>query len=206
MAQRLHLYDVFIDILPSPLDLQDDDVATAAAATAWGSFNFQMLMSMSYRREPLAKSLPNLPIPGEPSGNGSTSRPLPSYQEGYAFVCRLWAITFEMNYQYFYTGAVTLPAAELLFHKLLAWADDLIWFHTIVMDVFRPFSQLKPQPRLTTFADTNATPAKIVEASIKQLKRADLYFSGHLRIRKFQYPLSKRHAIPSESHPAQLYK
>lgn len=42
MAERLHLYDVVADALPSPLDLDDDDIRTAAAATAWGSFNLQM--------------------------------------------------------------------------------------------------------------------------------------------------------------------
>lgn len=34
MALRLHLYDVSLDIPQSPLDLQDEHVATTAAATA----------------------------------------------------------------------------------------------------------------------------------------------------------------------------
>lgn len=42
MAERLHLYNVVADALPSPLDLDDDDIRTAATATAWGSFNLQM--------------------------------------------------------------------------------------------------------------------------------------------------------------------
>jgi hypothetical protein len=42
MAKRLHLYDVPPDATSSPLNLQDSDIKTAAAATAWGSFNFQM--------------------------------------------------------------------------------------------------------------------------------------------------------------------
>lgn len=42
MAERLHLYNVVAAALPSPLDLDDDDIRTAAAATAWGSFNLQM--------------------------------------------------------------------------------------------------------------------------------------------------------------------
>lgn len=42
MAERLQLYNVPADAPPSPLNLQDADLKTAAAATAWGSFNFQM--------------------------------------------------------------------------------------------------------------------------------------------------------------------
>lgn len=46
-----------------------------------------------------------------------------------------------------------------------------IWFHTIVLDLFRPFGDLNPQPKFTTFMNDNATPAKVIEASIHQLKR-----------------------------------
>jgi hypothetical protein len=42
MVERLHLYNVPADAPPSPLNLDDDDIKTAAAATAWGLFNFQM--------------------------------------------------------------------------------------------------------------------------------------------------------------------
>lgn len=42
MAERLRLYNVEADASPTPLNLDDDDIKTAAAATAWGSFNFQM--------------------------------------------------------------------------------------------------------------------------------------------------------------------
>jgi hypothetical protein len=43
MAMRLHLYHGFEKSSSlRPLDLQDDRVKIAAAAVAWGSFNFQM--------------------------------------------------------------------------------------------------------------------------------------------------------------------
>ncbi|KAH7128719.1 hypothetical protein B0J11DRAFT_525585 [Dendryphion nanum] len=190
MAERLHLYNVLEDAAPSPLDLRDNDMNTAAAATAWGSFNLQMLLSMSYRRKPFAETRPNLPMPGESSTEGLKGRPLPYYQgQIYTSVCKLWSIAFEMNCQYFCKDVVSLTTAELIFQRLLAWADDLqgdikrgkhtadgvtnlhIWFHTIVLDVFRPFADLKPQPKLTTFAENNATPENVVNASIKQLKR-----------------------------------
>ncbi|PVH99956.1 hypothetical protein DM02DRAFT_563840, partial [Periconia macrospinosa] len=190
MAERLHLYNVPTDPPPSPLNLQDDDLKTAAATVAWGSFNLQMLMSMSYRIEPLVKLPPSLPIPGDLSAEGLCSRPLPPYQgQAYTSVCKLWSIAFEMNYQYFYGRVVSLAAAERIFQKLLAWADDLqegvrrneqnphgvtplhIWFHTVVLDLFRPFADLKPQPKLITVAGNKATPTDVIEASITQLKR-----------------------------------
>ena len=83
-------------------------------------------MSMSYRREPFVKIPPKLPIPGDPTSNSTIDRPLPPYQgEVYTYVCKLWLVTFEMNYQYFYIGVTVLPAAELIFQKLLGWADSL---------------------------------------------------------------------------------
>ena len=45
------------------------------------------------------------------------------------------------------------------------------WFHAMIVDLFRPFAGLNPQPKLTTFSATAPTPAKVIEASIKQLKR-----------------------------------
>ena len=83
-------------------------------------------MSMSYRREPLAKALPNLPIPGQLPINGSRGRPLPPYQgQIYTSSCKLWSITFEMIYQYYYLRVDSLAVAEVIFHKLLGWANDL---------------------------------------------------------------------------------
>jgi hypothetical protein len=40
-----------------------------------------------------------------------------------------------------------------------------------VLDLFRPFADLNPQPKLTTLAGNRATPTSVVEASINQLKR-----------------------------------
>ncbi|PVH95427.1 hypothetical protein DM02DRAFT_617915 [Periconia macrospinosa] len=190
MAERLHLYNASSYTSSGPLDLQNEDIRAAAAATAWGSFNFQILMSTSYHRNPLAKTAPNLPIPGDIHANDSNRRPLPPYQgQVYTSVCKFWSIVCEMTTEYFGKNQVTLPTAELIFQKLLAWSDCLedcvkrgehpidgvtylhIWFHTIVLDLFRPFANSKPQPKLTTLAGNSATPTKVIEASIEQLKR-----------------------------------
>jgi hypothetical protein len=42
MAERLQLYNIQAHVLPHVLSIQDRDIAAATAATAWGSFNFQM--------------------------------------------------------------------------------------------------------------------------------------------------------------------
>lgn len=42
MAERLHLYNAPPYTSSGPLDLQNEDIRAAAAATAWGSFNFQV--------------------------------------------------------------------------------------------------------------------------------------------------------------------
>jgi len=81
---------------------------------------------MSYHRKSFVKIPPNLPIPSDSSAESSINRPLPLYQsQAYTFICKLWLIAFEMNYQYFHEGVVLLPAAEIIFQKLLAWADGL---------------------------------------------------------------------------------
>lgn len=81
---------------------------------------------MSYRRKPFVKIPPKLPVPGDSSTYGSINRTLPLYQgKVYTHVCKLWLVAFEMNYQYFYENVMVLPAAEIIFHKLLGWADNL---------------------------------------------------------------------------------
>jgi hypothetical protein len=45
-----------------------------------------------------------------------------------------------------------------------------IWFHTAIIDLFRPFEHEFPQPKPPGFAG-NATPKAVITASIEQLKR-----------------------------------
>lgn len=83
-------------------------------------------MSTSYHSNPLAKTAPNLPIPGDILANDSNGRHLPPYQgQVYTSVCKFWLIVHEMTTEYFGKNQVTLPTAELIFQKLLDWSDCL---------------------------------------------------------------------------------
>ncbi|KAF4985316.1 hypothetical protein FGRMN_11236 [Fusarium graminum] len=153
MAERLQLYGDPVIPTGSPLDLIDERVEEAACATAWGSFNFQMADAT------------------------------------YAAVCKFWLIIFDMNYLYYTQKSILLSSAVAIFQRLLAWAHSLangverseydpdyvlnihVWFHTAVVDLFRPFEHQLPQPKLPGFAGVNATPRSIIAASIQQLKR-----------------------------------
>ncbi|KAK3937143.1 hypothetical protein QBC46DRAFT_393363 [Diplogelasinospora grovesii] len=109
-------------------------------------------------------------------------------------LCKFWAIMHEMVWAY-YTDDIhsrnkTIEIAERLYQKLLAWADQLpddlartcpapqsqaicihIWYHTAVLDLFRPFLD-SPQPlKLATFSYIDSTPRAVFGASVSQLKR-----------------------------------
>jgi hypothetical protein len=83
-------------------------------------------MSMRYRQEPLPKTLPTLPIPGDTNTTSSPGRSSPSSMSStYVSVCKFWTVAFELNYRYYYEKAVALANAEIIFQKLLHWADQM---------------------------------------------------------------------------------
>ncbi|KAM0267911.1 hypothetical protein ACHAPA_005509 [Fusarium lateritium] len=202
MAMRLGLYAGPGDSSRSPMDLGNEKVRRAASATAWGSFNFQMVMSMSYHQEPLPKRPPMFPIPGEVRGSVSVPD-TPCPESTYIFVCRFWLVAFEMNYLYYSQKAASVMVAINLYHKLLAWAQTLpagvrrdehspdhvlnlhIWFHTTVIDLFRPFSAQKPQPELSVLGAVRTTPASLIAASIQQLKRLVYQYRSNFESAKY---------------------
>ncbi|KAI7771623.1 hypothetical protein LZL87_005899 [Fusarium oxysporum] len=60
-----------------------------------------------------------------------------------------------------------------------------IWFHTAIIDLFRPFEHEFPQPKLPAFAGVNATPKAVIEASIEQLKRLIYQYRAHCESSKY---------------------
>lgn len=46
-----------------------------------------------------------------------------------------------------------------------------VWFHTTVIDLFRPFAGQQPQPNISALDGIRTTPASVIAASIQQLKR-----------------------------------
>ncbi|KAI0016238.1 hypothetical protein F4780DRAFT_773036 [Xylariomycetidae sp. FL0641] len=110
-------------------------------------------------------------------------------------LCRFWQIVHRVRWIYYDVPGrpvegYRLPLAEHVFRELLAWAETLpsdllrgqershhvavihIWFHSVVLDIFRPFLENKsdlPQ-RLTTFTARDSSPQSAHTASVRQLK------------------------------------
>ncbi|KAF5664314.1 C6 zinc finger domain-containing protein [Fusarium denticulatum] len=94
-------------------------------------------------------------------------------------------------------------SAVAIFKRLLGWADELpagvqrhennpdhvlnlhIWFHTAIIDLFRPFEHEFPQPKHPAFAGVNATPKAVISASIEQLKRLVYQYRANCESSKY---------------------
>ncbi|KAF5709501.1 conidial development fluffy [Fusarium mundagurra] len=201
MAQRMRLYGESDVSSCTLLDLSVERVEMAACATAWGSFNFQMVMSMSYHQEPIPKRTPRFRIPGKNLFAAQHDEPSPDAT--YTAVCQFWLMVFDMNYLYYLERSVSMASAVAIFQRLLGWADALpagvqrhesnpdhvlnihIWFHTAIIDLFRPFEHEFPQPKLPAFAGVNATPRAVIAASIEQLKRLVHHYREHCESSKY---------------------
>ncbi|KAF5570839.1 conidial development fluffy [Fusarium phyllophilum] len=201
MAQRMRLYGEPDDYSQNRLDLSDEGVERAACAAAWGSFNFQMVISMSYYQEPMPKRAPRFRIPGKTMT--AAWHNIPSIETTYTSVCQFWLIVFDVTYLYYSEKSFSMSSAVAIFQRLLGWADALpaavqrhennpdhvlnihVWFHTAIIDLFRPFEHEFPQPKLPAFAGVNATPKAVISASIEQLKRIVYQYRANCESSKY---------------------
>lgn len=150
-----------------------------------------------------------LPIPGTPivrSDGESEPFELPGYMgQSFTELCRLTPLINEMLHEYYDSGDGVAPTnrasfsfAQGLYGRMLDWADALpvsmargddmphhaaivhIYFHTAILDLFRPFPYQRPETpfRLDNFpADSdNPTPEGVCNASVNQLKHLILIF------------------------------
>lgn len=150
-----------------------------------------------------------LPIPGTPivRSNGEPEPfELPGYMgQSFTELCRLTPLINEMLHEYYDSGdgvasmnRASFSFAQSLYGRMLDWADALpvsmargddmphhaaivhIYFHTAVLDLFRPFPYQRPETpfRLDNFpADSdNPTPEGVCNASVNQLKHLILIF------------------------------
>jgi hypothetical protein len=170
-------------------------------------FDVDRLLGMTYQNAYIR--IPSwLPIPGTNivRANGE-SEPfeLPAYMgQSFTELCRLTPLINEMLREYHDSGDGIAPTkrasfsfAQGLYSRMLGWADDLpvsmargidmphhaavvhIYFHTAVLDLFRPFpyQRLQTPFRLGTFAAADdSTPEDIYDASVSQLKHLILIF------------------------------
>lgn len=148
-----------------------------------------------------------LPIPGTAIAR-SHGEPapfeLPAYVgQSFTELCRLTPLINEMLHEYYGSGDGVAPTrrasfafAQSLYGRMLDWADALpaamargddmphhaaivhIYFHTAVLDLFRPFPYQRPETPFTLAnspAD-NPTPEGVCSASVNQLKHLILVF------------------------------
>lgn len=148
-----------------------------------------------------------LPIPGSVilrSDGESEPFELPAYMgQSFTELCRLTPLINEMLHEYYDSGDGVAPTnrasfafAQGLYARMLDWADALpvsmargddmphhaaivhIYFHTAVLDLFRPFPYMRPETpyRLDNLPSDDPTPKGVCHASINQLKHLILIF------------------------------
>lgn len=143
-----------------------------------------------------------LPIPGTNivrTDGESEPFELPAYMgQSFTELCRLTPLINEMLHEYHDSGdgiastkRASFSFAQELYARMLSWADDLpvsmargddmlhhasivhVYFHTAVLDLFRPFPYQQLHTPFRLLADSgadNATPEGICDASVNQLK------------------------------------
>lgn len=148
-----------------------------------------------------------LPIPGTAivrSDGGSVPFDLPAYMgQSFTELCRLTPLIIEMLHEYYDSGDGVAPTrrasfafAQTLYRRMLDWTDTLpvsmargegmphhaaivhIYFHTAVLDLFRPFPYQQPETpyKLDYSSADDPTPESVCNASLNQLKHLILIF------------------------------
>ncbi|KAG6002674.1 hypothetical protein E4U43_001078 [Claviceps pusilla] len=185
IALQLGLFDR-TDAKTKHIRFEDKRVASAASYVAWGTFSWHTLHCLYFRRRHGIGKAPSLPIPGDEQGLQM------AYYMGNSFtwIAKFWLIVFD----YFYDGYTayvhsTLQEAELVYMTLLEWSRQLpescrrsefcahhvllmhIWYHTVILDVWRSFLPRNRKGNLQSFSSPDNTPVAAYNASIRQLKR-----------------------------------
>lgn len=148
-----------------------------------------------------------LPVPGTAivrSDGESVPFELPAYMgQSFTELCRLTPLINEMLHEYYDGGDGVAPTkrasfafAQWLYTRMLDWADSLpvsmargedmphhaaivhIYFHTAVLDLFRPFPYQHPETpyKLEDSPADDPTPEGVCNASVNQLKHLILIF------------------------------
>ncbi|CAN8105293.1 unnamed protein product [Discula destructiva] len=198
----------------------DIELVRAAAHTAWGTFCTTMLLGVNYWKA-LIDIQPWLPIPGttiDRGGGNVVDFALPSYMgNSFTELCKLAPMINKILHQYRFPPATRTPfdMAEETYVKLLEWADSLpiamgsgrymldhvaivhIYFHTAILDLFRPSLHQNPKQslELDIFTAEHRTVEDVCVASINQLKHLLLIF-------RTRYPSAVRSML---WHNALLY-
>ncbi|KAK1756403.1 hypothetical protein QBC47DRAFT_379891 [Echria macrotheca] len=185
MGRRLHLFDEG-GTSHWHATADRDKYKTAASFAAWGVFGWHTLHYFYFRRKHKIHDGPTLPIPGDQGGP-----PMPNYMgETFTWVSKFWRVLHEPSrvgnaiYQ-----NLSLSEAEAMFMKLLGLFDGLPsslqrgpscavhvlvlhgWFHTAILDLWRPFLDHDRHTPLPNFPPVGYTPGAAFNASNRQLQR-----------------------------------
>ncbi|KAL7934722.1 hypothetical protein V8C35DRAFT_301682 [Trichoderma chlorosporum] len=175
------------------------------AHAAWGIYSYLTAQALFRASDPIEYP-PLLPFPpmtaqGTKAEDGDSSEPtIPAAMYGsYTFFtfCQFWTIVNEVLVVYHSAGRRGEPAlifAFLKYHKLLHWVDGLpklmertktspahvwlfhIWYHTFILEIFRPFVTPQQQHDLSSWTPSPPAPLAVFSASVKQLKHLVLIF------------------------------
>ncbi|KAI1763894.1 hypothetical protein GGR53DRAFT_520682 [Hypoxylon sp. FL1150] len=139
MGERLGLFEVDGNGQYTPNESDSNEDVEACCYAAWGTFNWNVLISLFYRQpgSESPKSAPVVPIPGEPtpaqqgdSVDGEDSTDGEQSQEIFPAVCQFWQIIHGAGWIYNLVpdsppARYTIPLAEHTFRELIAWAEAL---------------------------------------------------------------------------------
>ncbi|KAH8889052.1 hypothetical protein GQ53DRAFT_653152 [Thozetella sp. PMI_491] len=219
----------------SPLQAEDEHARVFASFAAWGAFAWHTLHSVHFRRKHRIRHPPTLPIPGdEPDKDSKAHRdsPLALYMGStFTWIFKFWRIVHEIH-EDDSPSYITSPLlkAETGYRKLLTWSSQLpadtrrhyscphhvlilhIWYHTAIMDLWRPFLDASNGVRLQTFSSADNVPIAAYNASVQQLKRLVFLFrkrfesnSGTVLVTPGLLYLVNEVLRESESAEAQFY-
>ncbi|KAM0507994.1 hypothetical protein ACHAP8_000199 [Fusarium lateritium] len=144
MGRRMGLFGVDSGVAVAKAKQVSPDMQSATSYTAWGTFNWIVLMALFYQQPGLSypKYPPTVPIPGHTwhhSSEGSPQCTRQTLQETYMgdtfpVLCRFWRIMHGVTLKYYrdqphpresLSSHITLAFAEYKYRELIAWGETL---------------------------------------------------------------------------------
>ncbi|KIW32088.1 uncharacterized protein PV07_03660 [Cladophialophora immunda] len=206
MAKRMRLYGVSDTLTTHDWLSEPTEDRSATAHTAWGCFNMSMVQTL-YATSVVTKYPPTVPIPGASEGQispaddaGASKIKFSGPGDTFQSFCKFWktASTILLKYR----PAQGEPNATLEFtlseyRKIVGLTDLLpkkmsylsgaeshvfvfqVWFHGLILDIFRPHIADKDQHGFSYFSRSAALPQAIFAASIRQLKQIILVYGNY---------------------------
>ncbi|KAK8071908.1 hypothetical protein PG996_005256 [Apiospora saccharicola] len=187
------------DSLAAPTSNDDSTSANhlARCYAAWGGFNWNVHVSLFYRRPGTKRPIcpPKLPIPGGSKFAVHDAGASSVMDTTFQTLCEFWQIIQRAGWIYYAdlddaTDHSTRKLTEYHFHEIIAWIETLpltslrsegcshhvivshIWMHAAIIDILRPVlksSSYRNEPMRTSSA-SESLPELAHNASVNQLK------------------------------------